>query len=132
MSGSRTFALKTLVVPTPDATVTRFLKLRAKSPAQTSRMNAKATLVTTSAPWTRCWRRPPVARVDPSLAHLFGFQHLMLATLRLFGTPEQWRPLYRSSVQEAWFWGNALNPLDARTTLIQDGDAYLIDGWKSF
>jgi len=72
------------------------------------------------------------ARVDPSLAHLFGFQHLMLATLRLFGTPEQWRPLYQRSVQEAWFWGNALNPLDARTTLIPDGEAYLIDGWKSF
>jgi hypothetical protein len=29
------------------------------------------------------------ARVDGSLAHLFGFQHLLLATLELFGSNEQ-------------------------------------------
>jgi alkylation response protein AidB-like acyl-CoA dehydrogenase len=29
------------------------------------------------------------ARVDGSLAHLFGFQHLLLATIDLFGSDEQ-------------------------------------------
>jgi alkylation response protein AidB-like acyl-CoA dehydrogenase len=73
-----------------------------------------------------------LARVDGSLAHLFGFHHLMLATARLFGAPQQWRPLLRETVRQRWFWGNALNPLDARTTLSRDGEGFLIDGAKSF
>jgi alkylation response protein AidB-like acyl-CoA dehydrogenase len=31
-----------------------------------------------------------LARADSSLAHVFGFHHLMLATVRLFGEPSQW------------------------------------------
>ena len=73
-----------------------------------------------------------LARADGSLAHLFGFHHLMLATARLFGAPQQWRPLLRETVRQRWFWGNALNPLDARTTLSRDGDGFRIDGAKSF
>lgn len=29
------------------------------------------------------------AKVDSSVAHVFGFQHLMLATVRLFSRPDQ-------------------------------------------
>lgn len=72
------------------------------------------------------------ARVDGSLAHVFAFHHLMLATVRLFGTPEQWRPLLSETVRQRWFWGNALNPLDPRTSLARDADGYSIDGQKSF
>jgi alkylation response protein AidB-like acyl-CoA dehydrogenase len=72
------------------------------------------------------------ARVDGSLAHVFGFQHLMLATARLFGEPRQWRPLLESSARHDWFWGNALNPLDARTTLRREAGLSLISGQKSF
>jgi alkylation response protein AidB-like acyl-CoA dehydrogenase len=72
------------------------------------------------------------ARVDGSLAHVFGFHHLMLATVRLFGTPQQWRPLLRETVQREWFWGNALNPLDPRTRLARDAEGFSIDGQKSF
>jgi alkylation response protein AidB-like acyl-CoA dehydrogenase len=72
------------------------------------------------------------ARVDGSLAHLFGFQHLMLATARLFGSADQWRPLHQETARQRWFWGNALNPLDTRTTLSRHGDGFLIDGAKSF
>jgi cupin superfamily acireductone dioxygenase involved in methionine salvage len=32
------------------------------------------------------------ARVDSSIAHVFGFHHLMLATVRLFSRPDQWQP----------------------------------------
>jgi alkylation response protein AidB-like acyl-CoA dehydrogenase len=63
---------------------------------------------------------------------VFGFQHLMLATARLFGAPEQWQPLFRATAEKAWFWGNALNPLDARTSLTRRGDAFFINGQKSF
>lgn len=72
------------------------------------------------------------ARVDGSLAHVFGFQHLMLATARLFGQPEQWQPLLASTAERAWFWGNALNPLGARTTLRREGGVLSISGQKSF
>jgi len=72
------------------------------------------------------------ARVDGSLAHVFGFQHLMLATARLFGQREQWQPLLAQTAERAWFWGNALNPLDARTSLRREGSALSISGQKSF
>jgi alkylation response protein AidB-like acyl-CoA dehydrogenase len=81
------------------------------------------------APWTEVlWAVRRISRADSSLGHLFGFHHLMLATGRLFGTPEQWRPLLAQSVKERWFWGNALNPLDLRTTL-KEGR---LEGSKSF
>jgi alkylation response protein AidB-like acyl-CoA dehydrogenase len=73
-----------------------------------------------------------IAQADGSLAHVFGFQHLMLATLRLFAAPAQWQAWFRDSVEQRWFWGNALNPLDPRTSLTWQGDLGRIDGHKSF
>jgi alkylation response protein AidB-like acyl-CoA dehydrogenase len=72
------------------------------------------------------------ARADGSLAHVFGFQHLMLATARLFGQREQWQPLLAATAEQALFWGNALNPLDARTTLRREAGQMSISGQKSF
>jgi len=73
-----------------------------------------------------------IARVDGSVGHVFGFQHLLLATLRLFGSPEQWRPLFAQTAERRWFWGNALNPLDTRTTVTWRGDTGTLRGVKSF
>jgi alkylation response protein AidB-like acyl-CoA dehydrogenase len=73
-----------------------------------------------------------LAKVDGSVAHVFGFQHLLLATLRLFADSSQWRPWFADTVKHNWFWGNALNPLDARTTLEWRGDVGVINGDKSF
>jgi alkylation response protein AidB-like acyl-CoA dehydrogenase len=73
-----------------------------------------------------------IARVDGSVAHVFGFQHLLLATLRLFGDASQWRAWFAATAQHNWFWGNALNPLDPRTTLSWRDDVGSIDGEKSF
>jgi alkylation response protein AidB-like acyl-CoA dehydrogenase len=73
-----------------------------------------------------------LARVDGSLAHLFGFHHLLLATSRLFGSAVQWRAAYAGTATERWFWGNALNPLDTRTTIVPEGDGYVVEGAKSF
>lgn len=67
-----------------------------------------------------------IARADSSLAHVYAFQHLMLATARLFGSPEQWQSLYEQTAAKNWFWGNALNPLDTRTVSIQN------EGWREF
>ncbi|HEC0471480.1 TPA: acyl-CoA dehydrogenase family protein, partial [Pseudomonas aeruginosa] len=67
-----------------------------------------------------------LARVDSSIAHVYGFQHLMLATVRLFSRPEQWQPWFELTARNRWFWGNALNPLDNRTV------ARRFDGWREF
>jgi len=67
-----------------------------------------------------------LARVDSSIAHLYGFQHLMLATLRLFARPDQWQPWFEQTARKNWFWGNALNPLDNRTI------AKKYEGWREF
>jgi alkylation response protein AidB-like acyl-CoA dehydrogenase len=73
------------------------------------------------------------ARVDSSIAHLFGFQHLMLASVLLYGSPAQSDWLLSETARNKWFWGNALNPLDKRTFLTPaQHDAYVINGRKSF
>lgn len=66
------------------------------------------------------------ARVDSSIAHVYAFQHLMLATVRLFAQPAQWQPWFEQTARNRWFWGNALNPLDTRTL------ARRHDGWLEF
>lgn len=73
-----------------------------------------------------------IAKVDSSLAHVFGFQHLMLATVRLFSKPEQWERWYEQTAELNWFWGNALNPLDDRTTSKSIADWHEFSGKKSF
>ena len=73
-----------------------------------------------------------LARVDPSVAHVFAFHHLMLASVRLYGSPEQWSAAYRESAAENLFWGNALNPRDPRTKLVSRAGQLYIDGVKSF
>ena len=73
------------------------------------------------------------ATVDGSLAHLFGFHHLLLATVRLFGHREQWSQVYAETVRRSWFWGNALNPLDTRSTIRRAAPGQsVIVGSKSF
>jgi alkylation response protein AidB-like acyl-CoA dehydrogenase len=73
-----------------------------------------------------------LARVDSSLAHLFGFQHLMLASVSLYGSRAQTDELFSETVRNQWFWGNALNPLDKRTSLTPRNGGYLVNGRKSF
>jgi alkylation response protein AidB-like acyl-CoA dehydrogenase len=73
-----------------------------------------------------------ISRVDSSMGHLFGFQHLLLATARLFGTVDQWQPLFRATVEGRWFWGNALNPLELTTSIAPAGTDFEVTGRKSF
>jgi len=73
------------------------------------------------------------ARVDSSIAHLFGFQHLMLASVSLYGSREQAELLLSETVRNKSFWGNALNPLDKRTSATPEANVgFLINGRKSF
>lgn len=73
-----------------------------------------------------------IASVDSSLAHIFGFQHLILATIQLFGTPAQTERFFAETGDDNLFWGNALNPLDTRTLATRTDGRLFITGQKSF
>lgn len=74
-----------------------------------------------------------IARADGSLAHLLGFHHLLVATVRMFGRREQWTRACADSVAHGWFWGNALNPRDPRSTFTRDASGgWRLRGTKSF
>ncbi|MDR3515755.1 MAG: acyl-CoA dehydrogenase family protein [Azospirillaceae bacterium] len=73
-----------------------------------------------------------LAQVDSSLAHLFAFQHLMVASVLLYGSAAQRDALLTETVRKPLFWGNALNPLDRRTTLTPAPQGWTLDGTKSF
>ncbi|WP_188563975.1 acyl-CoA dehydrogenase family protein [Undibacterium terreum] len=73
-----------------------------------------------------------LAQADSALAHVFGFHHLQLAGIQLYGNAQQQRQLLQKTVEERLFWGNALNPLDRRTLATANEDGFLIDGIKSF
>jgi alkylation response protein AidB-like acyl-CoA dehydrogenase len=73
-----------------------------------------------------------LAEADSALAHLFGFHHLQLAGVRLYGNADQQSRMLRDSVAQRWFWGNALNPLDKRLLATEVEGGYVLDGLKSF
>ncbi|MFZ6649276.1 acyl-CoA dehydrogenase family protein [Undibacterium sp. TJN25] len=73
-----------------------------------------------------------LAQADSALAHVFGFHHLQLAGIQLYGSAQQQRRLLTETVEKRLFWGNALNPLDKRTTAARNGDRFILDGIKSF
>lgn len=73
-----------------------------------------------------------LAEVDSALAHVFGFHHLQIAGVLLYGTPEQQRYFLPPTAERQLFWGNALNPLDRRVVARAELDGYRIDGVKSF
>ncbi len=73
-----------------------------------------------------------LARADSALAHLYGFHHLQMATLLLYGTPEQQRRHFGETAARRLFWGNALNPLDQRAVASETDDGWVFNGPKSF
>ncbi|AXY58146.1 monooxygenase [Acinetobacter chinensis] len=74
-----------------------------------------------------------IAQVDSSLAHVYGFHHLLIATVQLFSQPEQYAKWFEDTAKNNLFWGNTLNPLDQRTTATQISEnKYIFQGDKSF
>ena len=73
-----------------------------------------------------------LARADSALAHVFGFHHLQLAGIQLYGTAQQQRRFLTQTVEQNLFWGNALNPLDKRTLAVDADYGFQLDGIKSF
>ena len=73
-----------------------------------------------------------LAREDSALAHVFGFHHLQIASVLVFGNAEQQRRLLRHTVDGHLFWGNALNPLDKRLVASPVAGGWRLDGIKSY
>lgn len=73
-----------------------------------------------------------LAKVDSSIAHVFSYHHLGVIIPHIFGSIAQKERYYQQTIQNNWFWCNALNPLDRRTTLTPDGNNFLLNGVKSF
>ena len=74
-----------------------------------------------------------LARVDGSLAHVFGFHHLMLATVRLFGDAAQWRSAYRGDASSSAGSGatRSIRSTRARRIAGSRRRARLIDGRRA-
>lgn len=74
-----------------------------------------------------------IAQADSSLAHVYGFHHLLIATVQLFAQPQQYAQWFKDSAEQQLFWGNTLNPLDRRTTVQQISEQeFIFHGDKSF
>ncbi|WP_013321521.1 acyl-CoA dehydrogenase family protein [Gloeothece verrucosa] len=72
------------------------------------------------------------AKVDSSIAHIFSYHHLGVIIPHIFGTEHQKKQSYLNTIKNNWFWCNALNPLDRRTTLTPEKNAFRLKGNKSF
>ncbi len=74
-----------------------------------------------------------IAQADSSLAHVYGFHHLLIATVQLFAQSEQYAPWFEQTAKDSLFWGNTLNPLDKRTSAQQISEhEFIFHGDKSF
>jgi len=72
------------------------------------------------------------AKVDSAIAHVYSYHHLGVTIPHIFGSAEQKEKFYTETINNNWFWCNALNPLDRRATLTRYGDIWLLNGIKSF
>jgi alkylation response protein AidB-like acyl-CoA dehydrogenase len=73
-----------------------------------------------------------LAKVDGSIAHLFGYHFLCLTSVYLYGSKQQTEKFYTETAINNLFWGNAFNPRDENLVLKQDGIRWRLNGKKSF
>ncbi|MBB6444265.1 acyl-CoA dehydrogenase family protein [Bacillus benzoevorans] len=73
-----------------------------------------------------------IAKVDGSMAHLFGYHFLCLKSVHLYGSPELAAKYEKETVDNNLFWGNAFNPRDENVVVQQVGNQWVVNGKKSF
>lgn len=73
-----------------------------------------------------------LAKVDGSMAHLFGYHFLCLTSVHLYGSKQQIEKLYRETADNDLFWGNAFNPRDENLIVKQEGTSLRLNGKKTF
>lgn len=72
------------------------------------------------------------AKVDGSLGHLYGYHFSSVHAPFLRGTPEQAADFYRRSAAGNWFWGNTANSFSKSLFGRQEGEWYILDGFRPF
>lgn len=73
-----------------------------------------------------------LSKADGSIGQLFG-NHLNLTALgHVSGTAEQKEKYYRQTVENNWFWANAVNTRDTRLKITPEGEDFRLNGIKSF
>lgn len=72
------------------------------------------------------------AKVDASIAHLYGYHFLALVRAHLKGTPEQKEYYYTITAKNNYFWGNSSNPLQRTVIGKRVGNQVIINGQKNF
>jgi alkylation response protein AidB-like acyl-CoA dehydrogenase len=85
------------------------------------------------APWSQALavvRR--IAATDGSIAQLIGYHYVNLNEVALTGTPETIERISRASVDGRWLWADAVNPIEPDLVVTRDGDAYILNGSKTF
>ncbi len=73
-----------------------------------------------------------IAKVDGSVAHLFGYHFLCLKSVHLYGSPEQAEKYEKDTVENNLFWGNAFNPRDENAVVKRVDNQWVLNGKKSF
>lgn len=73
-----------------------------------------------------------IARVDSSLAHVFGYHFVNLVTPHLCGSEQQKEHFYRETAQHNFFWGNAFNPVEIKLTAEKTSTGFVLNGIKTF
>lgn len=73
-----------------------------------------------------------IAKVDSSVAHLFGYHFLCLFSVELYGTQQQVANYLKETAANNYFWGNAFNPLDTHVCATKSDTGWTINGKKSF
>lgn len=73
-----------------------------------------------------------VAAGDTSIAQLLGYHYLIVVSALAGARPEQRESLARGTIEDGWYWGGAVNPLDPGVVLHREGRGYRLEGFKTF
>ncbi|WP_141335650.1 acyl-CoA dehydrogenase family protein [Paenibacillus sp. tmac-D7] len=72
------------------------------------------------------------AKVDASLAHLYGYHFIAAGSPHWHGSPKQKEYYYTESAKNNWFWGNSVNAMSRSLFGKRDGDRYILNGKRPF
>jgi alkylation response protein AidB-like acyl-CoA dehydrogenase len=73
-----------------------------------------------------------VSAADGSIGQLIGYHYVNVLIAELIGTSTQVARLHRGLLQEAWFIGDSVNPLDPNLSAEQSAGDVVLNGRKTF
>ncbi len=73
-----------------------------------------------------------IATADASIAQVLGYHYVNVNEIRLTGDPATIERVSRASAAGRWVWGDAVNPIEPDLAVVGEGDAYILNGAKSF